>query len=225
MTLKKKTTSKKTATKKIASKKEVILPHQKKIDDGSLIDIRTPLWEVPKQPELRYDVSWTQEKILVEKESIKDKLTPKQEMFCQYYCCNEETRFNATWSYAYAYWYDLEGADTEVIRDKLTWEVIKKSERLRLEGICAACSNAMLRNSKIQARFTELFNELKKDHIVDREMMKLILQNDDNKAKQDMIKEYNKLMKRITDKIEHSWSLTLADGLINLARAPQKPEV
>lgn len=57
-----------------------------------------------------------------------------------------------------------------------------------------------LRKAKIQERITQLFNQLKQDTIVDREMMKLILQNEDNRAKQDMIKEYNKLMQRITDK-------------------------
>ena len=49
---------------------------------------------------------------------------------------NEETRFNATQSYALAYGYDLDGASTEVIRDELTDEIVKKSERSRLENIC-----------------------------------------------------------------------------------------
>jgi hypothetical protein len=68
-----------------------------------------------------------------------------------------------------------------------------------------------LRLTKIQDRITELFNELKKDNIVDGEMMKLILQDDDPQSKRDMIKEYNKLMARITDKTEHSGNLTLID--------------
>lgn len=62
----------------------------------------------------------------------------------------------------------------------------------------------LLRIIKVQDRITELFNELKKDKIVDSEMMKLILQDDDPESKRMMIREYNKLMKRITDKVEHS---------------------
>jgi hypothetical protein len=41
---------------------------------------------------------------------------------------------------------------------------------------------------------------MKRDDIVDREMMKLILQDKDNRAKQDMVKEYNKLQQRILDR-------------------------
>ena len=172
----------------------------KKVDSWEIIDIRTPLWEIEKAPKKRYIVSNTPDIINVIQEKIENKLTLKQEMFCQFYCCNEETRFNATQSYAHAYGYDLETSDTEEIRDEYTGDIIKKSERRRLENICWSSAKTLLRNPKIQERFTKLFNELKKDEIVDREMMKLILQWADNRAKQDMIKEYNKLQQRILDR-------------------------
>jgi len=201
------TSSKKKAVKTLPKKESVpvvspmMLPsHARRIDDGSIIDIRTPLWEKPKNAKLRYDVSGSQDIVIIPKEEEVEWLTPKQELFCQYYCMNEETRFNATQSYALAYGYDLDGASTEVIRDELTDEIVKKSERSRLENICWAAGKMNLRKVKIQERITQLFNQLKQDTIVDREMMKLILQNEDNRAKQDMIKEYNKLMQRITDK-------------------------
>lgn len=172
----------------------------KKVDSWEIIDIRTPLWEVPEQQKLRYAVSWTTESENIILDKIENKLTLKQEMFCQAYCINEETRFNWTRSYAMAYWYDIDWASTEEIRDQLTGDILKKSERRRIENICWVASKAILSNLKIQSRITQLFNELKRDDIVDREMMKLILQWADNRAKQDMIKEYNKLQQRILDR-------------------------
>lgn len=180
--------------------KIIIEKYLKKVDSWEIIDIRTPLWEIEKAPKKRYIVSNTPDIINVIQEKMENNLTLKQEMFCQFYCCNEETRFNATQSYAHAYGYDLETSDTEEIRDEYTGDIIKKSERRRLENICWASSKTLLRNTKIQARITVLFNEMKRDDIVDREMMKLILQWADNRAKQDMIKEYNKLQQRILDR-------------------------
>ncbi len=145
-------------------------------------------------------------------------------MFCQYYVNNVETRFNATVSYAFAYWYDLEWTDTEEIRDLTTWEIIKKSERKRLENICAVSAKNTLRLTKVQERVTELLNALKKDHIVDGEMMKMILQDNDPQSKRDMIKEYNKLMKRITDKQAITWSISIAWALLEMKKVPQKSE-
>jgi hypothetical protein len=40
-----------------------------------------------------------------------------------------------------------------------------------------------------------------------------------------MIKEYNKLMARITDKTEHSGNLTLIDWLLNLSKVEQRKEI
>jgi hypothetical protein len=52
-------------------------------------------------------------------------------------------------------------------------------------------------------------NELKKDEIVDRRMMEHILSKD-NQSSRDMIKEYNKLMQRITDKTKDESESDLA---------------
>lgn len=222
-----KTTSKPNI-KKLVSRDGRKLESWERLVDGHIIDIRKiMLKKPPKEKPLRYEVMGGGERMKVNNRHTvvtKKGLTLAQEMFCQFYVINKETRFNATWSYAYAFGIDLEWADNEEIRDLTTRKVIKRSERKRLESICASTASVLLRNLKIQDRVTELLNSLKKDHIVDGEMMKLIIQDHDWDSKIAMIKEYNKLMKRITDKVEHSGSFTLAGWLLKALKVPQKEE-
>lgn len=148
---------------------------------------------------LRYEVEWDWEAVKGNSEEIGTTLTPVQELFCHYYCNNEVTRFNAVMSYAEAYWYNLDGASRLQVKDKNTGEVLRESEYRRMYRVCWAAWNRLLKNVKIQDRITVLLNQLKKDEIVDRRMMEHILSKD-NQSSRDMIKEYNKLMQRITDK-------------------------
>lgn len=156
-----------------------------------------------KNPKMRYTVTGTPEIVTIEDESIlqKDKnwLTMKQEMFCQYYVCHEPSRFNWRQSYALAYSYNLEKADTQEIRDELSWKIIKRSERVRMENICDVWANHNLSIPKVQSRITKLLNEMMNDEIVDSEMAKMILWPD-WESKRAMIREYNKIKQRITDK-------------------------
>lgn len=126
-------------------------------------------------------------------------LTEQEELFCQYYIKNRATRFNATQSYALAYWHDIEWADTTTITDRVTWKMVKKSTKERLENMCGACWARKLRKAKIQKRNSELLIELKNDTVVDWKMIEHILW-EDSQASRDMIKEYNKVMWRVTNK-------------------------
>lgn len=126
-------------------------------------------------------------------------LSEEEELFCQYYIKNRDTRFNATRSYALAYWHDIDWADTTTIKDRVTWQYIKKSERLRLENMCAACWARKLRKAKVQKRNLVLLNELRNDTVVDWKMLEHILW-EDTQASRDMIKEYNKIMGRSINK-------------------------
>lgn len=148
---------------------------------------------------LRYEVEWDWEAVVWSSEKVEAILTPVQELFCHYYCNNEVTRFNAVMSYAEAYWYDLDGASRLQVKDKNTQEVLRESEYRRMYRVCWVNWARLLKNAKIQDRITVLMNELKKDEIVDRRMMEHILSKD-NQSSRDMIKEYNKIMQRITDK-------------------------
>jgi len=163
--------------------------------------------ELPKEHKtsknLRYTVTGTPDIAVIEDETGKpvdtNWLTPRQELFCQYYVCNEDTRFNATNSYAMAYWYDIDAADPEEIRDELTGKLIKKSERLMMQNVCATGGKQNIRKYQVQTRITKLLNEMMRDEIVDWEMAKLILWPD-GASKREMIKEYNKVQQRVTQK-------------------------
>lgn len=159
--------------------------------------------ERQKDPKLRYTVTGTPEIVTIEDESLlpidTNGLTMKQELFCQYYVCNSETRFNGTQSYARAYWYDLDKADTEEIRDEVTGILIKKSERARMEKVCSVWGSDNLVKPSIQKRVTQLLNEMLRDEVVDWEMAKMILWPD-GASKREMIKEYNKVQQRVTAK-------------------------
>ena len=165
-------------------------------NDWEIINLRETY---DKKTSLRYEVEGEWEAVVWSSERIEMILTPVQELFCQTYCTNDFTRFNAVMSYAEAYWYDLDSASRIQVKDKKTGEILRESEYRRKYRICGVGGNRLLKNAKIQDRITVLMNELKKDEIVDRRMMEHILSKD-NQSSRDMIKEYNKLMQRITDK-------------------------
>jgi hypothetical protein len=128
-------------------------------------------------------------------------LNPKQELFCQLYVKNAELFGNATWSYAEAYGYKLvELSDERPKNEK--GEVIGKSERQLAENLCAVEGGKLLRKPHIQDRLTALLNEMLKDEIVDRELAKVILQDDERPSKVAAIREYNKLKQRIIEKVD-----------------------
>lgn len=184
------------------------------IDNG--LPVENNDWEIvnlretyDKKTSLRYEVEWEWEAVNTGTDVVGELLNPKQEMFCQYYCNNEATRFNATASYSEAYWFNLDWASRLKVKDNKTWELLQESEYVKMSRICWVNGNRLLRNAKIQDRITILINELKKDAIVDRRMMEHILSKD-NQSSRDMIKEYNKLMQRITDKTKDESESDLA---------------
>jgi hypothetical protein len=139
------------------------------------------------------------------KPAAKKLLTPQQESFCRYYVENSETRGNATESYGYAYDYKLdELPDDDGIYQgvgKLR-KCIQKSTRRKAYDVCSVHGNRLVRSSKIQDRITKLYNELLRDDIVDRELSKVIMQDQERAPKIAAIREFNKLKQRITDKVD-----------------------
>ena len=108
---------------------------------------------------------------------LNNKLTPKQELFCQLMVNSVDLFGNATKSYLCAYGMDESNINT-------------------------ASTNAsrMLRNAKVSDRVNQLLDELIDEKIVDRELMYVILQRKDLSAKVSAIREYNKLRGRVSDK-------------------------
>lgn len=163
-------------------------------------------------------------------EELESELNLKRELFCQCITRRGELFGNGTLSYAEAYGYKLE----ELSRDDAKYEYqgkgkhrkkvkVEASSYDRAYNVCAVEAARLLRNPKILARITELLNELLSNDIVDAEMAKLIVQDDDKPTKRAAISDYNKLRGRIIDKVKDvSESFTLDDIRTLLAPLPQE---
>lgn len=137
------------------------------------------------------------------RDEIGSKLNVNQDLFCHYYVQNFHLRGNATLCYAEAYGYDLDSLskDDAVYAGKgKNQKKMVESSFKRAESVCAVNGGKLLRNTKIQARMLKLYNSLLTDDVVDGELAKLILQNDELGVKTGAIREYNKLKGRIIDK-------------------------
>jgi hypothetical protein len=129
-------------------------------------------------------------------------LKPQHELFCQLYVKNAELFGNATQCYAEAYNFKLDELSEERPVDEETGKETGGSERQLAEATCASNGSKLLRNAKIQERITILLNEMLKDEVVDAQLAKVILQNDNPAAKMTAIREYNKIRQRITEKVD-----------------------
>lgn len=137
-------------------------------------------------PEWELNDDWSP----IEEEEIQETLTLRQEKFCQLYAL--DTRFMGNWVSTYLEVYDV---DTT----KKWW----------YKTACAAASR-LLSNVKVYTRINDLLEEQwLNDQFVDKQLLFVLSQQASLWAKLDAIKEYNKLKQRITDKIEHSWIVTI----------------
>ncbi|HCP08914.1 MAG TPA: hypothetical protein DIT25_03910 [Candidatus Moranbacteria bacterium] len=126
---------------------------------------------------------------------------PKKELFCRLYVENDELRGNGGMCFAIASGIDLDKLDRTVLRDE-KGDVIQDSEYNKMMNVCYVSANRLLRNVKISERMRKVLNEMLEDKIVDGELAKVILQNDELPAKISAIREYNKLKKRTIDRLE-----------------------
>ena len=116
-------------------------------------------------------------------ENSKDKLSAKQEAFCQLYCTDVD--FFGNWTRAYLKAYDLDPQSKKDYNNAM------------------ASSSRLLRNVKIIDRIDALMEEGGlNDQYVDKQLLFLIRQHEDKGSKLRAIAEYNKLKQRITEKKE-----------------------
>jgi hypothetical protein len=117
--------------------------------------------------------------------STTTKLNPKQEQFCQLYATDREFFGNGVESYVEAYDFD---------QSKRNWY-----------KTAAAAASRLLKNVKVCERINEILevNGLN-DQAVDKQLSFLVTQHADFGSKLGAIREYNKLKKRVTDRIEHT---------------------
>ena len=117
------------------------------------------------------------------KKSQKEKLNPKQELFCQLYASEAEFFGNGVQAYIEAY-------DPET--SKPNWYKSAQASASRLLSNVIICDriNHLLESKGLN------------DQNVDKQLLFLINQHADFKSKAAAIKEYNKLKARITEKLD-----------------------
>lgn len=131
-------------------------------------------------------------------DSSRDKLNPKQELFCQLFASDREFYGNGVESYAEAYGYDL-----------------NDQRKYRTAGVNAY---NLLKNPKILTRINELLEVgVLNDAFVDKELAFLITQSADLSTKRAAINDYNKLKQRILDKSKVELSGDLNINVISYA--------
>lgn len=115
----------------------------------------------------------------------KQKLNQRQEEFCQLYATDREFFGNGVDSYVEAYDVDL--------------------NKKNAYKTAASAASRLLKNVKVIERINELL-ELGglNDQFIDKQLSFLVAQHADFGAKLGAIREYNKLKKRVTDRVEHT---------------------
>ncbi len=111
---------------------------------------------------------------------MKQKLNPKEELFCQYYAKSGQAFGNQTRSYALAYGIDLSNKKNENKCSVLSWRLLGKV--------------------KIYQRCDVLMKETIDDATADSELEYVIKQRENLHAKVSAISERNKVRGRITQK-------------------------
>lgn len=165
----------------------------------------------------------------IDKEEVGIDLTPKQELFCNYYCKNLEFFCNATLSYAAAFGIDLDSYskddavyadfddEEEPDLDEEDGEKSKKKKKSRRDDYrpvitrssydrmydnCSSNGSRLLRNDKIQAVTRKMFVEMLDNDVIDAELTKIIIRGQKDSDRINAIKEYNALKTRIIKKLD-----------------------
>lgn len=119
------------------------------------------------------------------------KLNIQQEQFCVLYT-SWDKEFYGNWMQSYAEAYKI---------DKTKKDRYKQAK---------ANAHRLITTDYIIDRINELLEEDGLNDVnVDKQLLYLVNQHEDKNVKVAAIKEYNKLKQRITEKVEHSWNITV----------------
>lgn len=146
----------------------------------------------------------------------------KHELFCQYYVNNSTLFGNATHSYNEAYEYHLDELDKDDAvydndkKSKTYGKEIEKSSYDKAYNICSVEGARLLRNPKINERIVVLLNELLKDEVVDGQLAKVIMQDDEIGPKVQAIKAYNDIRGRVIKKTDITTMGDKVEGIVVL---------
>lgn len=116
-------------------------------------------------------------------------LNPQQELFCHLFARDNAFIGNASRAYAEAY------------------QLSKKQY-----GSAIRSASRLLTCVDIRKRINEILDECLENSVVDRELAKMILQNENLNAKVAAIKEYNRLRDRAADRLEGNFTFSWEDS-------------
>lgn len=127
----------------------------------------------------------------IEEEVQETWLTTRQEKFCQLYCTDYSMNGNWVYCYAKAYWMDI---------------TIPESY-----ASAGASASRLLKNVIIRKRLRDLLDLHINTEVVDHELAKLIVQDEDKQVKRAAIRDWNELAERIKKKIDITWEIKTSD--------------
>lgn len=132
-------------------------------------------------------------------------LSPQEEQFCQLYASDREFFGNGVQSYIEAY-----DADVGKGEGKVSYEY------------CKFRASSLLKKPKILKRINEIFEGRGlNDAFVDKNLELIITQKAELRTSLEGIKEYNKLKKRTTDRVDHVHAFA---DITNMSDAELKQE-
>jgi len=126
-------------------------------------------------------------------------LTLQQELFCQYYVKNADTRGNGSRSYNLAYNKKLEEQPKDDAVYDEDGKLIETSSYFKCENVCKAEASLLLSKPNVNKRVTELLNEILTDEMVDAELAKVITQDEERSPKVRAMELYAKIKGRVVD--------------------------
>lgn len=136
-------------------------------------------------------------------ETPDSELTPKQELFCQFYSQLSDTYGNGTWSYALAYNHDLDNAERyDFQKNDEGLDIPYSSSFHKMENMCAVGATRLLRKDKIINRVRELKSQwFDDDRVIDSRVMDIIMKGKDTDAIA-AIKHRNDIKQRVSKRLE-----------------------
>ena len=132
---------------------------------------------------------------VAEKAQKRQELSIKDLYFCKLYIEHDVWRGNATMCYSEAFNYNLE--ELSKVRPKNGESEYEKKHR-----VCRVMGARLLAKTSIQKHCNKLLKKLFTAKAVDRELTRVMTQDEDRASKMAAIREFNKLKKRITDKLD-----------------------
>lgn len=127
-----------------------------------------------------------------EKDKNEKMLNPNEKMFCQLYFGGGKYFGNGTWSYIKAFSIDVPLLPISFLNTK----------QKKRYNIARSTSSDLLAKPYIKEEGNKILDSLLKNEIVDRELVKIIMQDEDKMSKNVAIKEYNRLKTRVADKVD-----------------------